>query len=226
MLAAMADDHNPYAPPAAEPDDAGRPRRAFSDEYDDGPNEFESQREPVFLTVVLSFVTLGFYPAIWLLRRRPFLDRQDTGAELGMALPVMMLVMTVLSVIVVFAGGEAAGVSRLFSLGAAIASLVARYRVLAILRSVSTQTGRFLGFSSAATFFLGVFYLQYKMNQMADTPARRERPRKKKKRKKLEARAVAEADADAELRAEEEARKLGAPAATATTETPSTDAEA
>ena len=212
MLAAMADDdHNPYAPPAApEPDEAASPRRAFSDEYDDGPNEFESERQPVMLTIVLSFVTLGFYPSIWLLRRRPFLDRQDTGTELGMALPVMMLVLTVVSVVVVFGGTEIAGTSRLFSLGAGIASLVARYRVLAILRSVSTQTGRFLGFSSAATFFLGVFYLQYKINQMADTPARRERPRKKKKRKKLEARAAAEANADAELRVEEEARKLAA----------------
>jgi len=212
MLAAMADDeHNPYAPPAAaEPDDAGQPLRAFSDAYDDGPNDFESERQPVMLTIVLTFVTLGFYPAIWLLRRRPFLDRQDTGTELGVALPVMMLVLTGLSVIVVFGGNEVAGVSRLFSLAGGIASLIARYRVLAILRAVSTRTGRFLGFSSAATFFFGVFYLQYKINQMADTPARAERPRKKKKRKKLEARAAAEADAEAELRAEDEARRLGA----------------
>ncbi len=210
MLAAMADDdHNPYAPPAAaEPDDAGEPRRAFSDEYDDGPNEFESERRPWIVCLLLTLVTLGFYPSIWLLRRRPFLDRQETSTKLGTTLPIITIVLSALSVIVVFGGDQAAGLSRIFSIAGGITALIANFTVLNILRSVSSRTGRFLGFSTMGTFFFGIYYLQYKINQMADTPARAERPRKKKKRKKLEALAAAEADADAELRAEEEARKL------------------
>lgn len=206
MLGRMADDdHNPYAPPA-EPTAAVR---AFSDGYEDGPNDFESERRPVILAILLTFVTLGFYPSIWLLRRRPFLDRQDTGKELGTALPIVSLVLNVLSIIVVFGGQEAASMSRICSLAGGITALVANFRVLNILRSVSSRTGRFLGFSTMGTFFFGIYYLQYKINQMADTPARAERPRRKKKRKKLEARATLEADADAELRAEEDARRLG-----------------
>jgi hypothetical protein len=207
MLGRMADDHNPYAPPAETVD---RPV-AFRDAVDDGPNEFESERRPWVLCMVLTFVTLGFYPSIWLLRRRPFLDRLDAGKELGTALPIFSLVTSVVSVIVVFAGDEAAALSRIFSLAAGITALIANFRVLAILRSVSSRSGRFLGFSTMGTFFFGIYYLQYKLNQMADTPARAERPRRKKKRKKAEALAASEADADAELRAEEEARRLGTP---------------
>lgn len=208
MLGRMPDDqHNPYAPPAEATADV----RAFSDGYEDGPNAFEGERRPVILTIVLSLVTLGFYPSIWLLRRRPFLDRQDTGKELGTALPIVSMVLHALSVVVVFGGDEAAGLSRFCSLAGGITALIANFRVLNILRSVSTRTGRFLGFSTMGTFFLGVYYLQHKINQMADTPARAERPKKTRKRKKLEVRDALEADAGAELRAEEEARKaLGA----------------
>ena len=204
MLGRMADDdHNPYAPPA-------EPVVAFRDTpLDDGPNDFESERRPVVLAIVLTVVTLGFYPAIWLLKRRAFLDRQDADKELGTGLPMFILVSTVMGLGLAFAGGEATKIRPLFSLAGGVATLIANFRVLGILRSVSSRTGRFLEFSTVGTFFFGIYYLQYKINQMADTPARAERPRRKKKRKKLEARAAAEADADAELRAEEEARRLG-----------------
>jgi hypothetical protein len=205
MLGRMTDeDHNPYAPPGEPTADV----RAFSDGYEEGPNDFESERRPVILAILLTFVTLGFYPSIWLLRRRPFLDRQDTGKELGTMLPIVSIVLNVLSIVVVFGGHEAAGLSNICSLAGGVIALIANFRVLNILRSVSSRTGRFLGFSTMGTFFLGIYYLQYKINQMADTPARAERPRRKKKRKKLEARAALEADADAELRAEEAARGL------------------
>jgi hypothetical protein len=199
------DDHNPYAPPAEA-------LVAFRDApLDDGPNDFESERRPVILTIVLTVVTLGFYSPIWLLRRRAFLDRQDSDkADLGTGLPMLILVASVMGVGLALAGSEAAKIRPLFSLLSGVATIIANFRVLGILRSVSARTGRFIEFSTVGTFFFGIYYLQYKINQMADTPARAERPRRKKKRKKLEARATAEADADAELRAEEEARRLGA----------------
>jgi hypothetical protein len=204
----MAEDqHNPYAPPA-EPLVAFD-HRAHSP-LDDGPNDFENERRPVIVTIVLTVVTLGFYSPIWLLKRRAFLDRQDSGKDLGTGLPTLILVASVIGVGLAFAGGDAAKIRPLFSLLSGVATVVANFRVLAILRSVSARTGRFLEFSTVGTFFFGIYYLQYKMNQMADTPARAEQPRRKKKRKKLEARAATEADADAELRAEDEARRLGA----------------
>jgi hypothetical protein len=211
MLGVMADDdHNPYAPPAEPLDQV----RAFRDDRDDGPNDFESERRPVILTIILTVVTLGFYPSIWLLKRRAFLDRQDTGKELGTGLPMFVLVSSIIGVGLAFGGAEAAKIRPLFTLAGGIATLIANFRVLGILRSVSSRTGRFLEFSTMGTFFFGVYYLQYKINQMADTPARAERPRrKKKKRKKADALLempvdAAEADAEAELRVEEEARQL------------------
>ncbi len=215
MLDRMADDdHNPYAPPA----DPAVALRVFSDDVGDGPNEFESERRPVILTIVLTVVTLGFYPAIWLLQRRPFLDRQDTGKELGTALPIFVLVSSVLGVVLLFGGADTAAIRGLCSLAGGVTALIAYFRVLGILRSVSSRSGRFLGFSTMGTFFFGIYYLQYKINQMADTPARAERPRRKKKRKNLEAAAgdvpmpppltTAEAEAEAEARIEEEARRL------------------
>jgi hypothetical protein len=208
MLGGMADDdHNPYAPPA-EP--VGGDVRAFGDGYEDGPNDFESERRPVILTVLLTLVTLGFYPAIWLIRRRRFLDRQDAGKKLGTALPIFIFLSTMLSLVLAFGfgGQDTAPIRSLCTLVGGVISLIARFRVLHILRSVSSRTGRFLDFSTMATFFLGIHYLQYKINQMADTPARAEGPRRKKKRKKAEARDALEADAEAELRAEEDARRL------------------
>jgi len=65
-----------------------------------------------------------------------------------------------------------------------IATVLANFRVLNILRSDAARTGRFLEFSTIGTFFFGVFYLQYKMNQLADQPARVASPRRKKKRKR------------------------------------------
>lgn len=199
------DDHNPYAPPAEPVGDL----RAFSEAIDDGPNDFESERRAVVLTIGLTILTLGFYPAIWLLKRRAFLDRQDTGKELGTALPIFIIVSSVLGFVLLMGGQDTAALRGLCSFAGGITTLIANFRVLAILRSVSSRSGRFLGFSTMGTFFFGIYYLQYKINQMADTPARAERPRRTKKRKKREARAAAEADAEAELRAEDEARRLG-----------------
>jgi hypothetical protein len=63
------DEHNPYAPPA-------EPIRAFGEsEYAAGPNDYESERRAVAVCVGLTLLTLGFYPTIWLFKRRPFLDR-------------------------------------------------------------------------------------------------------------------------------------------------------
>jgi hypothetical protein len=82
----------------------------------------------------------------------------------------------------------------LFSLASAIATVIANFRVLGILRSDSARTGRFLGFSTVGTFFFGIYYLQYKINQMADTPARAEAPRRKKRKKKKKTGEVVEGE--------------------------------
>src|SRR4051794_8372846 len=89
----MADDDNQPNPYAA-------PRTAFgdpSDAIDDGPNDYESERRPVVLCILLTFLSLGFYPAIWLLRRNAFLDRLNAPQRLGTALPTVVIVMNTLA---------------------------------------------------------------------------------------------------------------------------------
>jgi hypothetical protein len=174
----MSDDQrNPYAPPA-------EPIRVVSDEpWWGGTDDYASERRPVVLCILLTFVTFGFYPSIWLLKRRSFLDRRGTSQKLGELLPILVIAGHALSLLTA-PFDDAALVRQLFSMMAYVASLMANFRVLAILRSDSTRTGRFLQFSSVATFFLGTYYLQYKINQLADTPARVAKPKRKKKRKK------------------------------------------
>ena len=150
----------------------------------EGVSDYEAERRPVILCIVLAVVTLGLYPSIWLVQRRAFVDSLQRKKDLGVALPVLALVTGIIAIVVPFAGKDAQAIQPVFSVLAAISSLMARFRILDTLRTDSARTGRFLEFSSVATFFLGIFYLQYKINQLADQPARVERPRRKKKRKK------------------------------------------
>jgi Domain of unknown function (DUF4234) len=161
---AMADDekYNPYAPPTA----------AFAGPVAEGRGDYENERRAVILCILLSVITVGFYPAIWLIRRRPFLDRLNASRTLGSGLPLFIIGMHVVAILVAIGGKEVAPASRLVSLAAGITTLIANFRVAAILRSDFARTGRFLGVSSVATFFFSIYYLQYKINQAADTPAR------------------------------------------------------
>ncbi len=175
-------DRNPYAPPndglVVRHDDAA----PFSGSGE--VSDYESERRPVFLCIILTFVSLGFYPAIWLLQRRPFLGRLNASKDLGTLLPALSLAASALGMALAFASHQAASIRPLVQLVGAVATILANFRVLNILRSDSARTGRFLQFSTIGTFFFGIYYLQYKINQLADQPARVEKPRRKKKRKK------------------------------------------
>jgi hypothetical protein len=181
----MPDEMNPYAPPAevesddvADVDEDSEWRRAKR-------NPFEDERRSVALVVALAFVTCGLYSPLWLMRRQRFLDSLRTDQKLGM-LPTIVLLMYIGTFGLAFIGGaaqspEVMNVERLVSAGGGVITIIANFRVAAILRSEFARTGRFLSVSNLATFFLGIFYLQYKINQGADVA-----PRVKKKKKKPE----------------------------------------
>jgi hypothetical protein len=73
----------------------------------------------------------------------------------------------------------------MLSTGAGVVTLIANFRAAAILRSEFRRSGRLLTVSGVATFFFGIFYLQYKINEGADVA-----PRSKKKKKSPEAAAI------------------------------------
>jgi hypothetical protein len=134
-------------------------------------------------------VTFGIYPVIWLFRRRRFLDGLDADARLGKALPSFIAASYAL--LVALGAWEGAtgsrdgeGPIRLVQGMGGIAMLVAVFRVARMLRSDFNRSGRFLTVSGVATFFFGTLYLQYKINEAADTTPLKLR---KKKKKKIEA---------------------------------------
>ena len=162
---------NPYAPPRDAP--AATPPRRSS---------FASERRPVLLVIGLSILTLGLYPSIWFLRRQPFLDAM-TDKPLG-PLPRAVLGLTVAATI----GGVVLGaldappsVTNSLNMAVAVAALILGFRVAGILREEVQRRRLDLGVSSIAVFFFGCFYLQYKINRIADAIDAKPKKRKKKR---------------------------------------------
>jgi hypothetical protein len=159
---------NPYAPPAtpaAAP--AGAQARGATRSYRD-------ERRSVLLLFALTVITLGVYPSIWFFRRRHFLASLDSTRKLG-PFAAAPLAATCIS----FTVGAASalvnvppGFDRLVSVVGGIVTIVTAFRVATILRSDFARTGRFLHISGPGTFFFNAFYLQHKINQAAETPAR------------------------------------------------------
>jgi len=161
---------NPYAPPAVEPAEAHAPRRSSRSSYD-------SEHRSVGLVILLSLVTLGLYPAIWYVRRAPFLDSLDADKKVGQ-LPWIALLGVVASFGVSLAQAPDA-VRQAVQLGGGIFNLFLAFRVANVLRSDFARSGRLLDVSTLAVFFFGCFYLQHVMNRAAGTPARVRRKRKR-----------------------------------------------
>jgi hypothetical protein len=152
---------NPYAPPAA-------PTAPQQDRAQGARASYRNERRSVLLVIGLTVITLGFYPAIWFLRRRAFIDSLDSTVKLGNLAAVPLC-----AAVVAFGTGFFGlprDVDRAVDIAIGAASIVTAFRVARILRSDFARTGRFLSVSSAGTFFFGVLYLQYKINQAADTP--------------------------------------------------------
>jgi hypothetical protein len=152
---------NPYAPPATE---------ALAGVQDSGlQSSYQAERRSVLFLVFLSVITLGVYPAVWFLRRRAFLDSLDSTDKLG-GLAAAPLAATVVSFVLAFVLPDQ--LDRPVSIACGAVSIITAFRVAKILRSDFARTGRFLNVSGAGCFFFNALYLQYKINQAADTPAR------------------------------------------------------
>jgi hypothetical protein len=184
----MATDYDPYAPPAEPEHEPGRHRSSA---------DYALERRPIGLFILLCFATLGFYPIIWLFKRRAFLESLDANAKLG-PLPVIVAVCRCAVYVLVFAQAASHATDlepliRMIQLADWVAMLMAVFRIATILRSDFSRSGRFLTVSGVATFFFGTLYLQYKINQAADTPPLKRRKKKKKLREAVKDAAAEEA---------------------------------
>lgn len=173
---------DPYAPPRADP----QPREKRSRRQ----RAFDSERRPVALVLLFTIVSLGLYASIWYIRRTPFVNGLKSDKYLPPALPWAMLVVELL-VFVAAMAADATGVdvSSPLSLSAGILAIIIRFRIAHMLRSHFARSGMMMGVSGLATFFLGILYLQWVINDAADAVSYL--PRKKKRRRKKPALEVA-----------------------------------
>jgi hypothetical protein len=153
---------NPYAPPTAAAGMSAPDR----DQVRNG--NYQAERRSVLLLVLLSIITLGIYPSVWFLRRRRFLDSLDSTQKLG-GLAAAPLAGLIVSIVLGFVALPPE-LDRAGSVASGAASVITAFQVARILRSNFARSGRLLQVSRIATFFFNAFYLQYKINQAADTP--------------------------------------------------------
>jgi hypothetical protein len=132
-------------------------------------------------------MSCGLYQYVWWFLRRRFLDGLDADQKLGLALPIAVGVTSIAGNLLPLGGKEATPLSGLMLVAAGLLTLTANFRVAAILRSHFRRNYLRLEVSGVGTFFLGVYYLQYKINEGADAELsipRDEAPRKKKRKKR------------------------------------------
>jgi len=139
-----------------------------------GPDQ-PLKRSSVIAVVLLSFVTLGFYLPIWFLRRRRGLNSLNSPRKLGVLGPVILLGLQVIDLFL----PQDLTPETIVSLAVFITVLVLAFRVRFILSDHLTSKIRAVlpvsvGFptssspSNLLTFFLTIWYLQYKINQFID----------------------------------------------------------
>lgn len=140
--------------------------------------------------IVWTLLTAGIYQPIWFMTRRRALNNLNSSTKIGMGGPIIALVLFMASACLPFVGSLKWGswvetenalgpVHPLILLAAGIIILLECFKVRHILldhlaprkdvmfsATISSQYDDLL--SRVGTFFLGIFYLQYKINGMVD----------------------------------------------------------
>jgi hypothetical protein len=151
----------------------------------------ELEESSVLLTILLVLITFGFYYPIWFISRRKALNSLKSPEKLSLALLVFILVIwsgVFVSRFILGMLSEAGSLAdtrgweialKPFELVGGILMLFQCFKVRRILldhaesvepHGIFSSGSAFeqkASFSSVATFFLGIWYLQYKINQFA-----------------------------------------------------------
>src|SRR2546426_666684 len=150
--------------------------------------EAKFEKTSVVVVILLSFITGGIYLPIWFLRRREAINGLRSPESIGWVAPFAATVAFSLGLCAAFASGFAGAMG----LREAVGELFASGRVLAMVGAVlilfecfrvrrivldhlhtqssglfasSVALERDTSFSGVATFFFGIYYLQYKINR-------------------------------------------------------------
>jgi len=131
------------------------------------------KRSSVFLVVLLSFVTGGVYTGIWYLRRRKGLNLLDSTSKLGVTGPASLIMLSTANLALPADSMQEALVVLAVGLTNLVMAFRVRWMIVDHLRSrIAAVLPQSAGLqeqykpSSLLTFFLNIFYLQYKLNEL------------------------------------------------------------
>jgi hypothetical protein len=150
--------------------------------------EAKFKKTSVVAVILLSFITGGIYFPIWFLSRREAINRLRSPEGIGWAAPFVAAVAFSVGLCAALASGFAGAIglreavgellasSRVLALVGGLLILLECFRVRRILLdhlhtqssgsfSSSVALDRDTSFSGVATFFFGIYYLQYKINR-------------------------------------------------------------
>ena len=143
----------------------------------------------MLLVIVLSFLTVAIYYPVWFLRRRAALNGLQARDKLNAGVFVVAIVLFSVGLVLMLVSGALEGLgeglgsrdllavskglegfAQFLNLVAAIALLIQCFKVRRILTEhLQARRGQPVPVSGPATFFLQIFYLQYKINRILDS---------------------------------------------------------
>ncbi|OJJ20992.1 hypothetical protein BKI52_10475 [marine bacterium AO1-C] len=139
----------------------------------------EFTHQHVIITVLLSLVTLGLYIPLWYIINRQAINTMVENKRLSMIGPITVLVLyglsTIFSIITLFTdlfgATEAvnqyyANIDTLITYIGLVWTIILSFQVQAIFKTYCQGNEYAIGFVGLFTFFLGIFYLQFKVNQL------------------------------------------------------------
>jgi len=164
----------------AEMTQAGRP--AGMPGFDRGTG---LRKTPVLLTILLTFITLGVYYPCWFLSRLDAINSLLSREKLGRGVFVFAVLLAGISILLNAGAGVLEGLGegsrnpdligmvgslvafdRFISLTAGVLLLIQSFKVKRIFQQhFNEHLNQNVAFSSLATFFFQIYYLQYKINR-------------------------------------------------------------
>lgn len=143
------------------------------------------KKVPVIVTILLTIVTLGFYAPYWFLSRLDAINKLQSEHKLSSGMIILTIILFITAIISAIVSGFMEGMndgptsvstildklSSILNLAGNIMLIIRAFEVRRILRDhynghlKQNITLSGLG-SGLATFFFGVWYLQYKINRL------------------------------------------------------------
>ena len=126
------------------------------------------QKKSVFAIIILSIVTLGVYVPVWFLKQRNALNNLNSEKKINWD-PYILLIFSIISIILIvptiIIGGWVNIISDIINWAIAINIILLSFSVRRILKEHYN-----IDISGLATFFLSIWYLQYKINKLPEAP--------------------------------------------------------